>query len=174
MAVRRLATASSCSSTRSGLACSETISSLADWAIGSPVGLADAASRATVGWRRFQRWWLWQKLVRVVNSQALSLVSGVLEHNIEIDRVQQFKLALFERLARTGALLERHLDLRHGTGVRTLLRLHALIVGLRTLAEPGPVAAEAMRHPELSGHVIDFNEEMREMLVALFRMAATA
>lgn len=101
-------------------------------------------------------------------TRMLTLVSRVLE-NLEPTRVQQFKLDMFLRLRKTGQLLERHLGWKANAGVRMLLRVYALIVGLRILAEPGPVAQAAMQHPELFPYLTDFNREMNTILLALLR-----
>jgi AcrR family transcriptional regulator len=101
-------------------------------------------------------------------TRTLTLVQGVLEHNVAPERVLEFKLNLFRRMEHTGTLLERHVG-REGSGVHLFLRIYALVIGLRTLTDRGPVAREAMQHEELSGYVLDFNTELRAILLALFR-----
>src|SRR5690349_24419799 len=67
-------------------------------------------------------------------THLLSLVFNVLESNVELERLLAFKLWLLERLSVTGAALERRLPaLRAGEGARLLLRLDAVVIGLRQL-----------------------------------------
>jgi len=74
-------------------------------------------------------------------SRLLTVLSTVLERNVDEAQVLRFKQMLLDRLGRTGALLERRLDLAAGDGGRLLLRIDALVIGLRQLADAPPAAA---------------------------------
>ncbi|HET9979121.1 MAG TPA: hypothetical protein VFQ32_01655, partial [Ktedonobacterales bacterium] len=79
-----------------------------------------------------------------------------------------FKRMLMALMTRTGALLERRLPfLARGDGMRMLVRSHALVVGLRHLADPAPVVREALRQPDLAPFTIDFAAELRASMTAL-------
>ena len=109
-------------------------------------------------------------------TRLLAILSTVLEQNIDLETAIRFKRALLERMLRTGALLERRLPfLAPGGGLRTLTRCHALVVGLRHLADPAPIVREALRQPDLTLFNIDFAAELRASVTALLQgMRATA
>jgi AcrR family transcriptional regulator len=103
-------------------------------------------------------------------TRLLTLVSSVLEQNVDIERVVVFKLKLVELLSPTGALLEQRLPfLTTGEGVHLLLRIYALVVGLRQLCDPGSLAQQALQRPELAALSLDFESELRPLLGALLR-----
>lgn len=103
-------------------------------------------------------------------TRLLTLVSSVLEHNVDVERVAAFKRKLLEIMPPTGARLEQRLQfLAAGDGVHLLLRIYALVVGLRQLCDPGAVAREALAQPELAPLAIDFESELRPLLTALLR-----
>ena len=101
-------------------------------------------------------------------TRLLAILSTVLERNIDLETAIRFKRMLMALMARTGALLERRLPfLAPGDGMRMLLRSHALVVGLRHLADPAPVVREALRQPDLAPFTIDFAGELRASMTAL-------
>ena len=101
-------------------------------------------------------------------TRLLAILSTVLEQNIDLETAIRFKRALLEHMLRTGALLERRLPfLSPGDGLRVLTRSHALVVGLRHLADPAPVVREALRQPDLVPFNIDFAGELRASMTLL-------
>lgn len=105
---------------------------------------------------------------RLRMTRLLTLLDGVLEHNIEEDVALRFKQFLAERVQRAGAAVERVLPgLRPGEGARLFLHLHALVVGLRQMAEPAPVVQRLSQRPELAMFRLDFAEELAAALGAL-------
>jgi AcrR family transcriptional regulator len=109
-------------------------------------------------------------------TRLLAILSTVLEQNIELETAIRFKRLLLAQMLRTGALLERRLPfLAPGDGLRTLTRCHALVVGLRHLADPAPIVREALRLPDLALFNIDFTGELRaSMTLLLLGMRAAA
>jgi len=101
-------------------------------------------------------------------SRLLTVLSTVLEHNVDEAQVLRFKQMLLERLGRTGALLERRLDLLAGDGARLLLRIDAVIIGLRQLADAPPAAAAVLARPEMEPLRVDFARELEIVLIMLF------
>ncbi len=100
----------------------------------------------------------------------LTLLNGVLEHNIDVETAATWKLDLVAHLARTGPRLEATLPgLPPGTGARLLLWLNAVVVGLWPMADPAPAVAEALARPELEPLRLGFRPEARAMLTALLR-----
>ena len=99
-------------------------------------------------------------------TRLLAILSTVLEQNIDLETAIRFKRALLER---------RLPFLAPGDGLRTLTRCHALVVGLRHLADPAPIVREALRQPDLTLFNIDFAAELRASVTALLQgMRATA
>jgi AcrR family transcriptional regulator len=102
--------------------------------------------------------------------RLLAMLNTVLEQNIDFEAALGFKQMLVRRMTHTGALLESGLGfLPVGEGLRLLLRIHALIVGLHSLADPVPVAVEVMLEPGMGVLAFDFNREFSETLKALLR-----
>ncbi|NVB42607.1 TetR family transcriptional regulator [Pseudenhygromyxa sp. WMMC2535] len=105
---------------------------------------------------------------RTTLTRLLSLLSGVLEQNVEVEQIAEFKRRLLARVAVTGALLERRLPfLVPGQGARLMLQINALVVGVHHTAKPGARAREALSLPDLESLRVDFSTELRTMLGAL-------
>ncbi len=106
-------------------------------------------------------------LMHVGLVRLLGLLSTVLEQPLEAQVVVGFKRGLVARLEPAGRLLEERARLRPGEGTRLLLRVCALVMGLRQLAQPGPAAQAALLLPELRPLAIDLNRELPYLLHAL-------
>lgn len=107
---------------------------------------------------------------RLALTRLLAILATVLEQNVSLATALAFKRFLGERLAYTGALLEQRLRfLAAGQGVQTLLRVHALIVGLWHLADPAPVAQKALRQLQAESFQIQFEAELTTSIRALLR-----
>jgi AcrR family transcriptional regulator len=103
-------------------------------------------------------------------AELLSLVHTVLEQNIDARTAMAFKQMLLDRVSRGAAVVERAVPgLPAGSGARVLLRLHALLVGLRQMADPAPVVAEVLARPEMAPLRIDFETELAATLAAMVR-----
>ncbi len=103
-------------------------------------------------------------------TRLLTLVSSVLEYNVDEDRVADFKHTLIGLLAPTGARVERRLSfLSSGEGTRILMNIYAIIVGVRQLCDPGPTANAVLQKPELAVLQMDFGTELRTTLSAFLR-----
>lgn len=119
-----------------------------------------------------------QRLVRAVVASVaerallvrlLAVLSTVVERNVDLDTVVAFKTALLGRLAASGAVLERRLGLEPGEGLRLLLRMNAVVVGLYQATDLSPVVREALARPELAPLRVDFAAELPVLLAALLR-----
>lgn len=103
-------------------------------------------------------------------AELLSLLHTVLEQNIDARTAMAFKQMLLDRVSRGAAVVERAVPgLAAGSGARVLLRLHALLVGLRQMADPAPVVAEVLARPEMAPLRIDFETELADTLAAMVR-----
>lgn len=102
--------------------------------------------------------------------RLLAILSTVLEQNVSYEVALAFKQRLGVQMARTGALLEERVStLGRGEGARFLLRLHALIVGLRHLAAPAPVVQQVLSRPEMQGFIVDFDAELSTLITTLLK-----
>jgi len=102
--------------------------------------------------------------------KVLALLETLLEHNVPADDIEAFKRWLLERLQRTGALLERRLSgLSPGGGMRFLLLLNALVVGLWQMADHAPATRVALSRPGLEVFQLDFPRELEAAVGALLR-----
>lgn len=91
----------------------------------------------------------------------LSILGTLLEHNIDVPTARAFKTWLLSRMALTGALVEKVLpEFQSGDGIRMLLHLHALLIGLYQHAAPASVVVEVLRDPELSPLRVDLAREL--------------
>ncbi len=101
--------------------------------------------------------------------QLLSLLHPVLETGADPPSIVAFKRSLLERLTPLAARLEERLsELRTGEGLRLLLRLRALAIGLAPLATPPPAVEAALRSaPDLAVLEGDFERELTDCLTAL-------
>ncbi len=105
---------------------------------------------------------------RLLFTRLLAVLSTLLEHNVSPEAARAFKTRLAERTLATGAKLEAALPfLRRGGGAQLLMRAHALVVGVRHLADPAPVTAKLLREPGLGLFRVDFETEIRETLAWL-------
>jgi AcrR family transcriptional regulator len=101
--------------------------------------------------------------------RLLAVLQTVLEHNVSRESVVRFKSTLLERAAVTGARLERHLpQLGDGEGVRVLLHLNAILVGLQQMADSAPVVRELLSVAPLSALRVDLPGELRAALTTYF------
>lgn len=100
----------------------------------------------------------------------LPLLHTVLEHNIDEQSAVSFKLMLVEKVRVGGQVVEQAIaGLPAGSGAQILIRLHALVVGLRQMAHPAPVVAEVLARPEMSALRIDFGRELSAALSTMIR-----
>ena len=101
--------------------------------------------------------------------RLLALLHPVLEAKADVGSIVAFRRGLLRHLQPLATLLEERLaDLRPGEGVRLLLRLRALAVGLAPLAEPPDTVREAVASdPSLAVLEVDFERELTDSLTAL-------
>jgi AcrR family transcriptional regulator len=94
-------------------------------------------------------------------THLLSLMSSILEHNVPEDATLAFKTFLRDRVAATGARLEKRLPfLREGEGARVLVLCHALVTGLQPMARPPATVERLLARPDLAVFRVDFAKEM--------------
>ncbi|WP_426756693.1 TetR family transcriptional regulator [Myxococcus sp. Y35] len=104
-------------------------------------------------------------------TRLLALLQTVLEQNVTAEQLRPFKERLLAALVRAGTLVEQRLPfLKEGDGPRFFLHLHALVTGLRHLADLAPVAREVLEQvPHLAPLRVDFTTELTAALTTLLR-----
>ncbi|AGC41983.1 TetR family transcriptional regulator [Myxococcus stipitatus DSM 14675] len=103
-------------------------------------------------------------------TRLLALLQTVLEQNVSVEQARRFKERLLEALSRTGATLEAKLPFLHaGEGARFLVHLHALVTGLRQMADVAPVAREVLAAQHMAPLRVDFTAELTAALTTLLR-----
>jgi AcrR family transcriptional regulator len=103
-------------------------------------------------------------------TRLLTLLQTVLEQNVTTEQVRGFKERLLEAVAGTGVLLEQRLAfLKPGEGGRFFIHLHALVAGLRQMADVPPVAREVLDAPHMAPLRVDFTRELTDALTTLLR-----
>lgn len=103
-------------------------------------------------------------------ARLLSIQPAIVEHNVDYDAALRFKRRVMRRAETTGHRLETRLPfLRAGEGARLLVHLHALVIGVWQLAEPSPVVRRVMEAPELAPARVDFDEDLRFLLITLLK-----
>lgn len=102
--------------------------------------------------------------------RVLVLLETLLERNVTAEDIEGFKRWLLARLERTGARLELRLaGLPRGSGVRFLLLLNALVVGLWQMADHAPLTREVLARPGLQAFQLDFARELQAAVTTLLR-----
>jgi AcrR family transcriptional regulator len=100
--------------------------------------------------------------------RLLPLLHAVLERNASLESVLAFKRAMLRGMVVVAAALEKRLPWMGPTAsVRLLLRIHVALVALRQVAEPGGLVGEAMKAPDLAPFDVDFEVELRELVLDL-------
>ena len=100
--------------------------------------------------------------------RLLAVLQTVLEHNVSRDSIVRFKSERAARMAMSGARLERRVPLRAGEGVRVLLHLNALLVGLVQMADSAPLVQEVLSEPPLTALKVDLERELKDALITYF------
>lgn len=98
--------------------------------------------------------------------RLIAVMHTVLEHNIELATALPFKQLLAARAGAAGARLSARLGWSDpATGMRLLLWLHGMVIGLQHMSAPAPVVRQAMRRDEqLQIFDLDFGTELRALL----------
>jgi AcrR family transcriptional regulator len=100
--------------------------------------------------------------------RLLAVLQTVLEHNVSRPSIVRFKSELAARMATTGVRIEEQVPLRRGEGVRVLLHLNALLVGLVQMADSAPLVQEVLSEPPLTALKVELPRELRDALITYF------
>lgn len=101
-------------------------------------------------------------------THLLALMSSILEHNVPEDATLAFKTFLRDRVAVSGARIEKRLPfLREGEGARALVVCHALVTGLQPMASPPAPVAKVLERDDMAVFRVDFAKELTNAIWAL-------
>jgi len=104
-----------------------------------------------------------------------SALASVLEHNVSVDAVVEFKTRLMDVLLRLGNAVQVAMpSLTLDTTRQFLFTAQFLVVGLWPAAHPPPAVAEALQRPELQFACIDFERDLEQALITQLRGLKTA
>lgn len=102
-------------------------------------------------------------------TRFLSFEVLVLEQNLDAIEVYRYQRWRRDRMMSVGAILEHSADgLEEGTGVRLLHRAQLLAAVLGPTADPKGAATYDVDDPDFEVFSIDFENEMKSILSALF------
>lgn len=106
--------------------------------------------------------------------ELMALLHNVLEHNIEVDVARNFKRGLLMHMQHAAIGVESALpDLPPGSGTLLLMRLYAMVVGMRQMADPAPAVAEVLVEADLAPLRVDFAPDFAAAMVDLIRGMTT-
>ncbi|MCA9648377.1 MAG: TetR family transcriptional regulator [Myxococcales bacterium] len=143
---------------------------LAQWFDALGEQLAALASGSADAPERFAATVARSLVERETLTDLLPLLHTVLEQNIDEDTAAAFKQMLLRKVGEGATAVHLALPgLAPGDGVRVLMRLHALVVGLRQMADPAPVVAQVLARPQMEPLRVEFEEELRGSLAAMVR-----
>ncbi len=101
------------------------------------------------------------------------MANAVLEQNLPLDEMLDFKRRLAQGLAEKGALLEQKAPILQGRGAAFLLQVWGLCVGLWQALDAHPGLHALRDEPDLAILRHDFGTELRHALHALWLGALT-
>ena len=104
--------------------------------------------------------------------ELMQLLHGVLEQNIPMETARAFKTRLRDEVTGLALVLSEVTAMPMPRAGRLLMHLHAVVIGLRQLARPSAPVEEALERPDLAVMRVDFEEELRVVLLDLLRSAA--
>ena len=99
-----------------------------------------------------------------------SLLHQTLEQNVDTETIHSFKHRALESMRPTATRLERCLpQLEAGEGLKLLLDVHAFVIGVGHMSEPGPIVAQVLAHPEFEVFRVEFVPKVRELIEMVLR-----
>lgn len=103
-------------------------------------------------------------------TRLLALMQTVLEQNVSVEQAQAFKERVLVSMGTTAALLQERLPfLTPDTAGQLIRHVHALMTGLRQMADIAPVAREVLTLPHMAPLRVDFTAELTAAITTLLR-----
>jgi AcrR family transcriptional regulator len=101
-------------------------------------------------------------------ARLFPLLESILEHNITPAKARAYKTWLLHRAAPIAALLEQHLGLKRGMGIKVLAYTQALIAGIQQMTDASPIVLEVLQEAPLHLLKLEFESDLQAALTALF------
>jgi len=102
--------------------------------------------------------------------ELLVILHTVLECNLDVETAIGFKTMVRDKLVAGGQVLA---TLWPGVppeaGPRTLLRIYALMIGLKQVADPSPVIAEVLQRDDMAELRLDFERDLAAAIADMLR-----
>lgn len=105
-----------------------------------------------------------EQLVRLIG-----LLHGTLEQNVEAEDALAFKRQLIVHLAPVAMGIEAAAKLPAGDGVRAIVQIQAMAVGIAQMAFPTPAVSSALENEDVAVMRVEFCDTMRHTVGALLR-----
>jgi AcrR family transcriptional regulator len=105
-----------------------------------------------------------EQLVRLIG-----LLHGTLEQNVEAEDALAFKRQLIVHLAPVAMGIEVAAKLPAGDGVRAIVQIQAMAVGIAQMAFPTPAVTSALENEDVAVMRVEFCATMRHTVGALLR-----
>jgi len=101
-------------------------------------------------------------------ARLFPLLESILEHNITPEKARTYKSWLLSRALPIAGLLEKHLGLKAGLGIKALAYTQALIAGLQQMSDIAPTMRQVLQAPPLSVLQIELEGDLQAALAPLF------
>jgi AcrR family transcriptional regulator len=105
--------------------------------------------------------------------QLMELLHVVLEQNITVETALAFKTRMRDEVVGLALVLSEVTGIEMMRAARLLMRLHALVVGLRQLSRPSAPIATVLQREDLAVMRVDFVPELRAVLIDLLAAAGS-
>ncbi|WP_223641679.1 TetR/AcrR family transcriptional regulator [Corallococcus sp. EGB] len=103
-------------------------------------------------------------------TRLLALAQTVLEQNVTVAQARAFKERVLVAMGTTSALLQARLpSLTPATAGQFIRHVHALMTGLRQMADIAPVSREVLTLPHMAPLRVDFTAELTAAITTLLR-----
>jgi AcrR family transcriptional regulator len=99
----------------------------------------------------------------------MELLHVVLEQNITVETALAFKTRLRDEVTGLALVLSEVTGIEMMRAAKLLMRLHALVIGLRQMSRPSPNVEAVLERPDLAVMRVDFESELRAVLIDLLR-----
>ena len=105
--------------------------------------------------------------------QLMELLHVVLEQNISVETALAFKTRMRDEVTGLALVLSEVTGIEMMRAGKLLMRLHALVVGLRQLSRPSASVASVLEREDLAVMRVEFLPELRAVLIDLLRAASS-
>lgn len=103
-------------------------------------------------------------------THLLAIVHTILERNVDRDTVVAFKRTLKHKVLGSGRIIESVVPgVRPGQGTALMLRMHALVIGLRQMSQAAPNVAKVLQQDEFAVLRIEFEPALAAAVTDLVR-----